>query len=198
MKLTRLCSHAPVAALLPARVGQACFGAVLLKTEMDIRYTSKSSIVDYSCKVFGLSTGVSVTRVSWAKREITLIARGMKLTRLCSHAHVAALLPARVGQAMSWPPGTPFDPQEAVRIMKKKLIGLQRASEAVDPRDKWSRCLLHVWAQSTEVKDELVRAYNALPLTTRRGSLVLVSVAQAERRSNDTVIFFASFQQSER
>ena len=34
-----------------------------------------------------------------AKREITLIARGMKLTRLCSHAPVAALLPARVGQA---------------------------------------------------------------------------------------------------
>ena len=33
-----------------------------------------------------------------AKREITLIARGMKLTRLCSHAPFAALLPARVGQ----------------------------------------------------------------------------------------------------
>ena len=31
-----------------------------------------------------------------AKREITLIARGMKLTRLCSHASVAALLPALV------------------------------------------------------------------------------------------------------
>ena len=33
-----------------------------------------------------------------AKRGITLIARGMTLTRLCSHAPVAALLPARVGQ----------------------------------------------------------------------------------------------------
>ena len=33
-----------------------------------------------------------------AKREITLIARGMKLTRPCSHAPVATLLPARVGQ----------------------------------------------------------------------------------------------------
>ena len=33
-----------------------------------------------------------------AKREITLIARGMKLTRLCSHAPVSALLPARFGQ----------------------------------------------------------------------------------------------------
>ena len=32
------------------------------------------------------------------REEITLIARGMKLTRLCSHAPVAALLPARVGQ----------------------------------------------------------------------------------------------------
>ena len=34
-----------------------------------------------------------------AQREITLTARGMKLTRLCSHAPVAALLPARVGQS---------------------------------------------------------------------------------------------------
>ena len=32
------------------------------------------------------------------KREIILIARGMKLTSLCSHAPAAALLPARVGQ----------------------------------------------------------------------------------------------------
>ena len=38
------------------------------------------------------------------KREITLLTRGMKLTRLCSHATVAALLPARVGQVSisSW------------------------------------------------------------------------------------------------
>ena len=36
-----------------------------------------------------------------AKREITLIARGMKLTRLCSHASVAALLPAHVEQCRS-------------------------------------------------------------------------------------------------
>ena len=36
-----------------------------------------------------------------AQREITLIARGMKLTRLCSHAPVALLLPARVGQRAS-------------------------------------------------------------------------------------------------
>ncbi len=35
--------------------------------------------------------------VSFGQSE-TLIARGMKLTRLCSHAPVAALLPARVGQ----------------------------------------------------------------------------------------------------
>ena len=34
-----------------------------------------------------------------AQREITLTARGVKLTRLCSHAPVAALLPARVGQS---------------------------------------------------------------------------------------------------
>ena len=33
-----------------------------------------------------------------AKREITLIARGIKLTIICSHAPVAALLPALVGQ----------------------------------------------------------------------------------------------------
>ena len=35
-----------------------------------------------------------------AKREITLTPRGTKLTRLCPHVPIAALLPARVGQEL--------------------------------------------------------------------------------------------------
>ena len=48
--------------------------------------------VEVVLQCFSYREGVS------AKREITLIARGMKLTRLCSHAPVSALLPARFGQ----------------------------------------------------------------------------------------------------
>ncbi|XP_071505180.1 AAC-rich mRNA clone AAC4 protein-like [Diadema antillarum] len=40
-----------------------CFGAKLLKTEMEIEYFPHGgSIVDYTCEMFGVSLGVSVTR----------------------------------------------------------------------------------------------------------------------------------------
>ena len=59
---------------------------------------SGCSHLTYSRALRGEFALVYVTRKFRAKREITLFARGMKLTRPCSHAPVAALLPARVGQ----------------------------------------------------------------------------------------------------
>ena len=96
MKLTRLCSHAPVAALLPARVGQvpndhkdrawAWAQREEIRGALDVFLHANTGCMHDDHGTF------------WAKRDITLIARGMKLTRLCSHAPVAALLPARFGQ----------------------------------------------------------------------------------------------------
>ncbi|XP_072173467.1 AAC-rich mRNA clone AAC4 protein-like [Diadema setosum] len=47
-----------------------CFGAKLLKTEMEIEYFPRGgSIVDYTCEMFGVSLGVSVTRAMKYKGE---------------------------------------------------------------------------------------------------------------------------------
>ena len=62
---------------------------------------NRSLYVDPSSKSPAALENFYETYVSFGQRRgVTLIAaRGMKLTRLCSHAPVAALLPARVGQA---------------------------------------------------------------------------------------------------
>ncbi|XP_797207.2 AAC-rich mRNA clone AAC4 protein [Strongylocentrotus purpuratus] len=47
-----------------------CFGAKLLKTEMEVKYFPYGgSIVDYTCEMFGVSLGVSVTRAMKYKGE---------------------------------------------------------------------------------------------------------------------------------
>ena len=103
MKLTRLCSHAPVAAFLPTRVGQdgstppdvpPCF---VWRDEA----TNTSVIALFNWPGYGslpLSHQMHCEVVSFGHSGITLIARGMKLTSLCSHAPVAVLLLACVGQ----------------------------------------------------------------------------------------------------
>ena len=56
-----------------------------------------------------------------AKQVIALIARGMKLTRLCPHASVAALLPARVLQMTALPPRTAMLAAPVISIASGKI-----------------------------------------------------------------------------
>ena len=59
----------------------------------------RASLADYARKQWnGLLLTYHLQGKFRIRREMTLIARGMKLTRLCSRAPVAALLPAHVGQ----------------------------------------------------------------------------------------------------
>ena len=69
------------------------------------------------------------------------------------------------------------------------MHGLRKASHAVAEHDKWERCLLHIWATSPFIKDELVRVYNTLPAGLKTGSLVLITIAAASEFEQDDVIF---------
>ncbi|XP_072165894.1 AAC-rich mRNA clone AAC4 protein-like [Diadema setosum] len=47
-----------------------CFGAKLFQTEMEIAYDPRGGpMVDYTCEIFGVSVGVSVTRAMKYKAE---------------------------------------------------------------------------------------------------------------------------------
>jgi hypothetical protein len=52
-----------VSEVLSFELLKRCFGAALLKTEMEVSYWPEGgSITDYTCRLFGTTLGVSVTR----------------------------------------------------------------------------------------------------------------------------------------
>jgi len=61
-----------VSEVLSFELMQKCFGAELLKTEMEVSYWPEGgSITDYTCTMFGTSLGVSVTRAMKYKGPYT-------------------------------------------------------------------------------------------------------------------------------
>ena len=84
-----------------------------------------------------LCAALRVPRRFRTQREIILAARGLELTRLCSHAPVAAPLPARIGQemAISTNDHTPAVSQATYQIMK---AAARIAGKAVEACNSWA------------------------------------------------------------
>lgn len=62
-----------VSEVLSYEMLQRCFGAKLLKTEMEVSYFPEGgSITDYTCQMFGINVGVSVTRAMKYRGDYTL------------------------------------------------------------------------------------------------------------------------------
>ncbi|XP_013390306.1 AAC-rich mRNA clone AAC4 protein [Lingula anatina] len=61
-----------VSEVLSYEMMKSCFGATLLKTEMEVEYFPEGgSITDYTCSMFGSTLGVSVTRAMNFRGEFT-------------------------------------------------------------------------------------------------------------------------------
>ena len=109
------------------------------------------------------------------KREITLIARGMKLMRLCSHAPGAVLLPARVGQY------EPFgDPYERKRDEEEKRLQDAPQEAAVAANTKMPKGTYRASCFGCSLEDgrsgPILRCTQCLDERSRRsGSTLLLS-----------------------
>jgi len=72
-----------------------------------------------------------------------------------------------------------FEMQDAVRLLQKKLYGVNASSKAVVAAQRWSKQILHVWAQSRYIFDVLVDAYeNFIDEELKSDTLVMVTVAE--------------------
>ncbi|XP_032221445.2 AAC-rich mRNA clone AAC4 protein [Nematostella vectensis] len=61
-----------ISEILSCEMMQRCYGAVLDKTELEVLYFPEGgSITDYTCNIFGLKIGVSVTRAMKYRGEFT-------------------------------------------------------------------------------------------------------------------------------
>ena len=79
-------------------VSQTVFAGIVLSSVIKVNVKTVASLYFPFEMPWLIVASLCSFLVSFKFRAITLIARGMELMRLCSHAPVAALLPARVGQ----------------------------------------------------------------------------------------------------
>lgn len=114
------------------------FGAELHKTEMEVVYFPYGgAMTDYTCKVFGTTVGVSVTRAMKFSGKYTL--------------------------------------EDAQRILNKKLAGVIRSTET--SLEKWSKQILHIWAETNDAANYLTQAYDTISDVTKYNTVVLITVA---------------------
>lgn len=132
---------------------EVSFNARLELTEMEVRYISRCSIADY------------VASIPLSLREEEVEPRRTRLG-------------VSVTRAMKYRPGPEaFAPEDAERLLVKKLAGLQDAQDHVDPEHAWDRGLLHVWAQSDHVARVVRDTLYSLPSTLWSECLVLCTVS---------------------
>ncbi len=61
-------------------------------------------------------------------------------------------------------------------IVEGKLVGINRSSMRVLPKDRWVKQILHVFVTSDAIADQVERVWSALPAATRADTIVLVTV----------------------
>jgi hypothetical protein len=78
-----------------------------------------------------------------------------------------------------------FTVEDAERLLRKKLGGVNESTAHVITPHQWRRQILMIWAQRESIADILAFAYARLPTELRADTLVLVTVAR-----QDPWIFF--------
>jgi hypothetical protein len=63
-------------------------------------------------------------------------------------------------------------------IIEGKLVGVNRSSVRVLPKDRWVKQVLHVFVRSDAIAEQVERVWAALPEATRADTIVLVTVTR--------------------
>lgn len=132
--------------VLSYEVLRRCFGAELLKTEMEIEYFPYGSKkTDYAIQLFGQVVGVSVTR------------------------------------AMHYKGPQNFTQENARALLAKKLDGIIWSTQNLSSKERFSRQILHVWAEAPCVAEAVGKEYRRLKSCLRKNTVVLVTVIEDAR-----------------
>lgn len=74
-----------------------------------------------------------------------------------------------------------FLEEDAERLLRKKLTGVNDSSRNVINDFKWEKQVLHIWAEKEHNAKVLERVYNRLPQELKRDTLVLVTICNSEK-----------------
>lgn len=71
-----------------------------------------------------------------------------------------------------------FTEEDALRLLTKKLQGVNASTKAVLKRFRWQKQILHVWAQHKYIAQVLEKVYESLSQEVRHNTLVVVTVCE--------------------
>jgi hypothetical protein len=145
------------------------YRATLLKTEMEIDYLFWGcSITDYSVKVLDqYKLGVSVAR---AMKYNGVFDRFVCCFSSLCCCCLSLLIPL-----------PSLCSEDAMRLLTKKLRGVIASTEnAACGKDRWSKQILHIWAEKKYVADVVYDVYqNEIDECLRANTLVIVTVCES-------------------
>ena len=81
-----------------------------------------------------------------------------------------------VTRAMSF--RKPFDVNDGIRLLSKKLHGVNMSSRDVVDNDRWTKQILHIWAKDDATVDALIQAHKKMDPSLLSNTVVVVSVTK--------------------
>jgi len=70
----------------------------------------------------------------------------------------------------------PFDVNDAIRLLNKKLHGVNMSSRDVVDQDRWTKQILHVWAKDQATVDAIQAAYKLMSPELLSNTVVVISL----------------------
>jgi len=75
-----------------------------------------------------------------------------------------------------------FSDEDATYLLTKKLYGVNESSRLVIEAQRWSKQLLHIWAENQKVADVLRRVWTSMDPKLTSNTFVLVTVTEDNSR----------------
>jgi hypothetical protein len=171
-KLDKLCPEARNVLIVPNAGGNSqlseCvsiqyfyerFGAYDIRLEEEIKYDSDFGMLDFSCRIRGITS------------------LGSKATASSSSSSwdYGASVPTRVGisttRAMKYPDPNLYTDEDAYSLLKRKMQGLIVSRQCVAESDSFYACFLHVLCQSQNIAEKIRAAYSKVVMEDDTGKI---------------------------
>ena len=71
-----------------------------------------------------------------------------------------------------------FDDADAEKLLRKKLMGVNESSKAVLKKFRWTKQILHIWAEHSYISDIVTRIYHTLPADLTSNTIVMITTCE--------------------
>lgn len=109
--------------------------------------------------------------------EVEYIFSNWKIADFCIHIY-GKNVGVSVTRALGYPSERSFTAEKADELLRKKINGLVLARNGISDRDSFYTSILHIFAQSTRIKNLLFKAYKELDSDLKDNVIIICTVAE--------------------